>query len=293
MPWLHVHPYLASVIGAGLLVLIGSIIVAQRSNVQPQGATLRVWGGVGANIFDPTSSGGQNFGKPAENLYTQVQSGPPFYYAPVQQIPGTQGVADDFDFGSFLAFLSGSAGNTSGTIAEGSDVLDAYSFIPQGLISTSYPERRVTPTQAALYDYGNEAGSFIQSFEGRYRDAPQILKDQFEDRYDTGKNEALLALANSLAGVGQQLERMENVPSEVRSAHLKVATSYQDVGKALSLIPPAKSDQAVIDAILAYNAVVETYVKNYVALATLFSAYGVMFTPENPGSVFTFTNVSL
>jgi hypothetical protein len=65
------------------------------------------------------------------------------------------------------------------------------------------------------------------------------------------------------------------------------------MGAALSKVPEAKLDQDMLTAMLAYNTTVETYVKNYVSLATLLSAYGVTFSTYDAGVVFTFTNVSL
>lgn len=293
MQWLYAHPYIASLLGALLAIGIGTIVVLNRSDVEPQPSGLRAWGGVGSNLFDPTNVGTRREpAAPFGNLYTQVQSGPPFYYAPAaRQLPLMQGETEDFDFDAFIALLSASSGSTQGG-SEEAGALDAYSFIPQGLISTSAPRKRLTPAQQAIFDYGNEVGSYIQSFEERYRSAPQVLKDQFEDRKNPEKNAVLLSLARGLEDVGFQLEAIK-APSEIRSAHQKVAASYKELGAKLSAVPDAKSDEAVLNAILAYNTAVETYVTNFVALATLISAHGVSFSPDDAGSVFTFSAVSL
>lgn len=291
MPWLHAHPYLAALLGTLIVLIIGVLIVVKRSDVQPQTTGLRAWGGVGSNLFDPTNTNARPGSRAQpDNLYSQVQGGPPFYYAPAsQQLPLIQTENDDFDFEAFLTMLAGS-GKAPDDIPSGSS-LDAYSFIPRGLISTTSLGKRRTETQQAIYDYGNEVGSYIQSFEERYRAAPQILKDQFEDREDPEKIAALLSLAGALEDVGFQLEALE-APSEIRSAHQKVAASYKALGEKLSAVPKAKSDETVLTAILAYNAAAEAYVKNYVSLATLISAHGVTFSPEDAGSIFTFSAVS-
>lgn len=290
MSWLRAHPYLAALIGSFLVLIVGMLVVLNRSDVQPQTTGLRAWGGVGSDLFDPTyehaSPGSRT---QPDNLYSQVKSGPPFYYAPAPQALPSMQQADDFDFDAFIALLANS-GKTEGS-ASSDDSFDAYSFIPQGLISTSSPKKRLSAEQQAVFEYGNEAGSHIQSFEERYRSAPQILKDQFEDREDPEKNAALLSLARALEEVGYQLGAMEP-PSGINNAHQKVAQSYKEMGKTLALVPATKSDQALLDAILSYNAVVEAYVKNYVALATLISAYGVTFSADEAGSVFTFSNAS-
>ena len=291
MDWLRSHPYMAAVAGTVILIIIGAIIVGKRAAVEPGASSLRAWGGVGANLLD-TSSGAQYEASPdQENLYTEVRSGPPFYYAPGAQVLQTQsGGAEDLDLDELLASLSHAPKDKS---TSGSTVVDAYSFIPTGFLSTSTTQTWRTPTQLALYNYANEAASNIQSYEDLYRNAPQIMKSQFEDRQDPDKNAALLGLANSLAGVGNALLAMEEVPSQVLSAHEKLGASYREMGEKLSRIPAAKYEQDLIEAVLAYNAVAETYTKNYIALVTLFSAYGVTFKSEDPGSVFTFTNTSL
>lgn len=289
MSWISEHLYLASLLGAFGVIILGVFIVMNKSTVDPQPSGLRAWGGVGSNLFDPTDVRTEGQPLPQENLYTEVQSGPPFYYAPAaNQLSFVQSQGgDDFDFESFITLLSAPSGGKS-TQSSGTG-LDAYSFIPRGLISTSTGEKARTPTQQALFNYGNEAGSYIQSYEERYRAAPQILKDQFEDRENTEKNEALRSLAGALEDVGYQLEAFEEVPSEVRAAHLKVAESYKEIGKKLALITETKTDQEMIDAILTYNAAAEIYTKNYISLATLFSLYGVTFSQNDPGNVFTFS----
>lgn len=295
MQWLYAHPYIASLLGALLAISIGMVVVVNRSDVEPQPSGLRAWGGVGSNLFDPTNVGTRSGSQTQpENLYSQVQSGPPFYYAPAGgQLPlmEAQNEVENFDFDAFMVLLSAPSGASAGGGGD-AGTLDAYSFIPQGLISTSAPRKRLTPTQQAIFDYGNEVGSYIQSFDEQYQSAPQILKDQFEDREDPEKNAILLSLARALGDVGEQFAAME-APPEIRSAHKNVAASYRELGAKLSAVPDAKTDEAVLNAILAYNTAVEIYVKNYISLATLISAHGVSFSPDDAGSVFTFTNASL
>ena len=283
---------MAAVIGAAILIIVGALIVGKRAAVEPGTSSLRAWGGVGANLLDTSSRTLGQIPSDQGDLYTEVRSGPPFYYAPSAQISQTQsGGAEDLDLDELLATLSHAPQNNPAS--NGSSAVDAYAFIPAGFLSTSTAQTWRTPTQLALYNYGNEAASNMQSYEDLYRNAPQLMKNQFEDRQNPDKNAALLGLANSLAGVGNALLAMEDVPSQVLSAHEKLGASYRDMGEKLSRIPAAKYDQALVDAMLAYNASAETYTKNYIALATLFSAYGVTFKSDDPGSVFTFTNASL
>mgnify|MGYP001564547695 CR=1 FL=1 len=293
MQWLRSHIYVAALVGTVILIVGGALIVGRKSAVEPSASSsLRAWGGVGANLSDPTTRSSDQAIAPENSLYTEVRGGPPFYYAPsTAQIPQTQAEgATDFDLQELLATLTHSPKNPP-TKAE-SLTMDAYLFIPSGLLSMSpdVDQSERTEAQQKLYDYGNDVAGNIQSYEDLYRNAPQIMKNQFEDRQDSEKSAALLNLAGGLAGVGSALLAKEEVPSQILIAHEKLARSYKEMGEKLSRIPAAKSDQALLDAILAYNVAAETYTKNYVAFATLFSAYGVKFKSGDPGSIFTFTN---
>lgn len=289
MSWLRSHPYIAALLGAMVALSLGALIVSNRSDVGLQTTGLRAWGGVGSDLFDPTARSRAGAKVQRDNIYSQVKSGPPFYYAPgAQNLPLAED-ADDLDLNTLLALLAESGKSTSAAPAE--TPLEAYSFIPQGLISTSTARVKLTPLQRSIFDYGNEAGSIIQSYEERYRAAPQILKDQFEDRKNPAKVAALVSLADALENVGVKLEDVD-APSEIRSAHAKVAASYQELGEKLTLVPQAEGDQAVLEAILAYNAAAEAYVKNFVSLATVISAHGVRFSADDPGTVFTFSQAS-
>jgi len=288
MPWITAHLYLTGSIVA-VLVLTGVFVVKNQS-ADTQGPRTLTWG-AGGYLFDP-SAGIQNTPESAsENIYSAIQEGPPFYYDPGVSASSLRDSAPEFDFDAFIAMLSKPSGASQAK--EGSDSLpSAYSFIPSGLVSTSTAQRALTPTQQAIRTYGNTAGAIIQSFEPLLRSSPQILKDQFEDRGSSQKNAALTDLAESLAHVGHEMEAMENVPPEMASAHMRVAKSYQEMGEKLANIANTSSEQAAVDAILTYNASVETYIKNYASLATLFSLHEVPFTSAEPGSVFVFTQSS-
>lgn len=294
MEWLRAHPYLDAFIGAGILILLGAFIVAGRSSVPGETAPL-AWGRIGGHLLSPFSNvSGQGEDARSGNLYTQVQSGPPFTYTPASQtqIPVNASGDADFDFDAFIAMLSSSG---SGPLPAGGQTnvdtsLDIYSFIPGGLISTSTPEKMRTPVQEELYQHGNLIGAEIQSFEDGHRNMPQVLKDQFEDPQDPGKIAALEELGNALAEVGYEIGAIENVPEGVRAANTALAKSYREMGAKLVLVPKARTDEERIAAMLAYNATVEAYTKDYVALATLFSAYGVTFASDEAGSVFTFSS---
>src|SRR3989338_2669897 len=210
MQWLRSHPYIDALLGAAILVLLGVLIVGQRTSVRDENTVPLAWGGVGSRFSDPIAR-------------VPGQSGPPFVYnsAPPAPIPQNTSGDTDFDFDAFIAMVSSPQGRpaSDGNQTTADAFLDAYSFIPSGLISTSTPVKARTAAQEELHDYGNLAGSEIESFEDSHRNMPQTLKDQFEDPRDSGKVAAVEELGNALAGVGRSLEAIDNVPAAGRSAN--------------------------------------------------------------------------
>ncbi len=288
MEWLRLHPYTVALIGSALVVFIGAYFVAQRVAVAPDSSVSRNWGNVGGTLSDPIANALAPTTNTQQNLYTQVRSGPPYVWSGTQNTQDTP--ADTFDFDAFVASLTKPPANTGATVQTDAGV-DAYSFIPGGMISTSTPQKPRTPDQVALHEYGNEAGGNIQFFEETHASMPQTLKDQFEDRGNPAKNAALIDLGNALAHVGQQLSDIE-APGAVATANKNLAESYKEIGGKLALIPNAQGDLQLITAMRTYDDAVDKFVKNYVALATLLSVSGVTFSADEPGSVFTFSAAS-
>ena len=286
MQWITSHIYITLTLGV-MLVLLG-VFTVKNIATNPQEPRTITWSG-GGFLLDPSveiESGAENS---RENIYAEIRGGPPFYYDPNVSAPSFGNPGPEFDFDAFIVALSQPSGTTRNAV--GSDASQsAYSFIPSGLISTSIPQETQTPTQEAIRAYGNSAGSIIQTFEPILRTSPQVLQDQFADRNNSEKSAALVALAESLGKVGSDMMVMENIPAEVASAHMSVAQSYQDMGEKLARVAHASGEQGALDAILTYNASVETYIENYVALATLLSLYEVNFSSGEPGSAFVFTS---
>lgn len=300
--WPRLHPYMSALIGAGILLVGGIVIVSWRSAVGPSGSAGGAWGGANINLLNPAYNASQKNTAQQNQSGTlrQTQGGAPYSYIP--PISGgaafyaPSGDATSFDFDSFIKLLSqGSAAQTSLGTSSGSDadLLSAYAFIPTGLVSTATPVKKRTVQQQQLYDYGNEAGSYIQSFEEAHRDQAQVLKNWLEDRKDAAKAAAVVQLGRALWEIGRSLSGMESVPSSAKAAHGRLAKSYLDIGANLALVPKVETDADLLKAIGAYNASADVYATNYVALVNIFGAYGVGFSADDPGSVFTFTNSSL
>lgn len=285
--WARSHPYTSVAVGAAILIAIGTFFVIVRSQATPT-RTPRAWGGTGSPLVNPTSYT-PNAVLETLNVYTNATDTPiGFYTSGQSQTTGT----DPFDYEALLASLSApKKGSANATTS--SDISLAYSFIPQGLVSIPAPTRERTDVQQKLFEYGNSAGSSIQSYEVLHRNDSQKLRDQAEDRQNVEKAETARAIARSMQDLGESLARMEDVPGEIRPNHEKLARAYITIGINLAKVPDAQGDEAFIAAIQSYNASVEAFIRSYVSVAETFSAHGVTFAQHEPGSAFVFTNTGL
>ena len=276
------RPYLVVAIAAALICVAGFAIVIERSGVSSsQSGT--AWTGTG-NIF---SSGAGNRAAPQGTNPPDAikQTTPtPLGYIPLPQTndAATSGTTDDL--AQLLAQLSHPA--IGGSIP--ANTSDAYSYIPSGLITVPSPKTR-TPTEAALYAYGNTVGTAVQSFESMNGNTTQILKDQAEDRSDPEKKATLQRLGRSYEQLGRDLSDMEHIPDDANGAHIAYATSYQTLGKNLAEIADAPTDAEYLDAITKYNDSADNLTKRFLGLTALFSANNVTFSSSDPGSMFVFT----
>ena len=300
MNWFRTHPYTSARGAAGVLVLIGAFIVVSRAT-RPVETGPTSWGGGAGPHLDPTSypigenaSNGAGAPQGAQTTMGRVQDGPPYTYLAPSFFSNTPpiGEEDTYDFDAFVAQLSVSAQgppDSSGMQDASGSTLGAYSYIPRGLISTTTVRSTRTPLQQELYDYGNDIGSTIESFEQQHSNMVQILKVQAEDRANPEKASAVVNLGHEFEELGKVLAAMEAVPSAMASTHKALAQSYIEIGKNLALVPGAERDSDFIQAIQTYNASADTFVKNYIQLVSLFGAYGVAFTSSDSGRVFTFS----
>ncbi len=293
MSWIRVHPYISALCATVLLILSG-IYLVQRHSAAPISNTTTAWGGENLGILDPISySQTQNTGAQGRPT-TVVQDTVPYIYIPpaIFSDANTGAGKNSFDFNDFISTVTVKTSVQSNSTITTSAIDDAYSFIPSGFFSTT-SQAHPSLAQESIYQYGNTVGSYIRSYEQQYPDSAAILKDQFEDRANPEKALAVEELAGALESVGQDmLDTSGNVPQGFASAHAKLAQSYIEIGKNLALIPKATSDAEFLAAIETYNASADTFVKNYIALATLLSIYEVTFSSIDAGSVFTFSPAS-
>ncbi len=284
MSWFVMHPYAAASAAAGLLLVIFAIVVESRTSVTP--GPLSVWGGAGAPLLNPTSYAPQNISQSMQDARSPTD-GAPIYIPPSQTTSTDAESSEAFDFQSLLSLLAEPAGGKSTTITADSSL--AYSFIPRGLIATSTAGVSRTPEQQALFNYGNDAASYVQTYEDSNRNAPVALRDQAEDRQNPQKRQAVKLVAMGLRTVGESLLGMEEVPTSVAATHTALAESYLAVGRALEKVPDASGDEAFLAAITSYNAEADDLVGHFNDLATTLSLAGVKFSTGDPGSIFTFS----
>ena len=295
MNWPRSHPYASALCVAGALVVAGAFIVVRRT-AAPEASTI-AWGGSNAQFLNPTSYTPAQTAPPnqagvAEQAGTGQPSTGPLAPAPntdPKKTPAYTG--DSFNFEAFVASLSSaqSRADVGGQADTGGSGVSPYTFIPSGLMATTAPPKSRSTAQQELYDYGNDIGSYIQSFEEQHTGAVQILKNQAEDRSNPAKAAAVGVLARALEDTGKSISNMDTVPGQAASLHTALAKSYTDIGANLALIPKAERDADFIRAVETYNASADVFTRNYIALAQLFGAFGVVFSPSDAGSVFTFT----
>jgi hypothetical protein len=286
MEWFRSHPYSSILAATGALVILGVLFTHMGA---PAAAPARpvAWGGAGT-VQLPTYAAPQ---------YEQqhppiVSSAPPYSYAlptlPVRTEDGEE-PQGDFDYDAFIAFLTDGSASTSAS-AQGNVNLSAYTFIPTGIVATAERKSR-TQLQQTLYRFGNNLGESIQGFEQQHPNVTPMLTDFLQDRSNAEKIASVRLLAQHLSSLGAAILSM-GAPPQAADAARAVGESYRELGLKLAAVPSAQSDQELLSAIQSYNASADAFVRNYVALAQLFLSYGVTFSREDPGNVFTFTNTA-
>jgi hypothetical protein len=282
------HRYVAALTAAGMLFVIGTIVVVNRAGITPADNSMA---GVNINgvIHDPgnamavqntPSSGSLSpITLPYTNVYSGVSSEP-------QDAQASN--SDAFDWDSFIYSLSKPATQTQNT--NQTPTPDAYSFIPSGLITLDKPQSTYTmsASQKALYGWGNDIGSIVKSYEDNHPNQPQILTDHMQDRYNPQKIAAMKALGADLQAVGNSIDSLSPVPPQMQNAAPTLANAYREIGRNLAAIPEAKGDSATVEAILTYNKSAEAFVGKFVAVVLIFQANDVKFGQNEPGSVFMF-----
>lgn len=299
MDWIRSHPFASILLFAGTVLVIGTFVIKQRSDVPPVKGEIRAWTNTNASPLPGTQP--SSYEQSTEpDIFQQIQNAPPYSYAmpsfPITfATPTPTQKADTISsLDELLAKITQKAHTVTNTVVDtaASSGVNPYSLIPQGMISMKQKTTSYTPEQQALYDYGNEIGSYLQAFEIEYSNGIQVVQDHANDRYNAQKAQALRGFGNGYVQLGKQIEALDVVPPVVSGTHAALAKSYQEMGTKLARIADNPKDDDFLKAIETYHTSVEANVRNYVALVSLFSASGVHFAPEDPGSVFTFTQTA-
>lgn len=298
MDRIRLHPFIATLVVVILLIGAGAAFVASRAPVAPTQNSLTWTGGAPVSAYQSAAqqqSPQQIVQDVIQNQPYATLSLPPLSSAASSTASSSNQSANSTNYLALLAQLSGNAqlSTPASQTSANAAISAAYQFIPTGLVATTAPAKKpMTADQQAIYDYGNEVGGEIQSFEELNPDEAQILKDQAEDRTDQAKANALISLGKGFASVGTYLNQMQDVPASVAPLHSALAQSYVDVGAQLQLVAQAQSDAGFVQAVENYDTTANTFVHNYGALAQFFQEQGVVFAPQDPGSVFSFTDTS-
>lgn len=275
-----------------ILIIGGAIFVLQHTAVAPVNET-SAWDGLGGVTNDPVYTPTKTVQEKQPTNMTPGETTPAFNFTKTLATESDDGspTADDVNIDDLLAQLTKPTKKITASSSSITDLVkDAYAFIPTGLTSTTTPPQHRTVAQEALYSYGNEVGTTIQSFEETHKNAPQVLKDQSVDRADAQKGAQVAAIGDALIGVGNTIAHMDTVPKPIANYNTSLAQAYVDMGTKLKLVPKAQTDEQFVAAIQVYDAAVDSFAKTFVGLASYFAASGVIFGTDDAGSVFTFTN---
>ncbi len=309
MEWLRVHQYAAALVIASILVITGALIVAEHSSSSaPTG--MSAWAGNAASwgttaAGEPNTAPGVPRTQPMTGAQYDVSALPTGTQAPTAtaadpSITGTD--SSSYDFNALMAQLSSSTVKSvkskpvhSGGSAGATTSIDNWSYIPTSILSLKNPSSSRTPAQQALYQYGNEVGSYIEGYDGAHTNQTQIISDAINDRHSTTKAAAVAQIGTDLEVVGQGIASVSDTPSDASAQNAALAKGYITIGEKLVAVATAMSqqDSELGAAIKSYDASVNAFNVSYVSLATLFSSAGVRFSNSDPGSVFSFNSSTL
>lgn len=286
--WFHDHPLRPVLIGAVVLVFIGLLVVSSRTTHNASGRAIN-WGGA-SGIYAPDTTLEQK-----NNTSFVLEQVAPFRYTPPTSAPSyVETKTGDTETDAYALLLASIRPSSRPlTSAEDSTFLDdVYSLLPQGVQSISTPQE-LSREQQTLYEYGNEVGSYVDTFESAYGTlSVSILKDFYADRTNATKQNEVRHLGNSIARVGKEIRVMTFVPKGLSGMHTLLAERYQETGELLAAIVDARDNQDLLERINAYNGAADALATAFATLASFFATAHVSFAPHDPGHIFVFSPAS-
>ncbi|MCG3769858.1 MAG: hypothetical protein JW384_00989 [Nitrosomonadaceae bacterium] len=311
MQWLRTHSTLFYALGVGFVILAGAVFISDKFATSTDPAAQVSWGTNDdrflpeGNILSPRTGGGVAPAFDEENFFSHLANtkNENASYTSLKNLGDplkakTPTVANDgslaFDDESLIALLgsieSGGLIRVTEEDAPELELSDIYSLIPVNNSSTTtIATGRRSGAQLDLFDYGNATGVHILGqMETWGTRQNSILKRFIEDPTDGFKIREVEDLADSFIQLGKDMAETEPVPESVKSIHAKVAAGYKSVGEHTRAVSQARSEAELVNAMLASNAASDQFVKDFVSLADIFTAYNVKFSSTDAGRVFVF-----
>ena len=313
MQWFREHPFVAAIIGVFIVIALGTMLVWNKVATAPSSSDGYTWGKYGSGRLTDITANEGSLGAPnpledefsEDDFYTLLSETRDKPYAsliPQTNVYESRNVATGtitneaitFDADEITALLA-TLSPTAQVVApynpfEDEFLLsDIYAFVPATVAEETPEPQQLDLQHRELRDYGNEAGSYIESFTDRWGDQAQVLKQFIEDMESEEKAQLVDDLAFSLARVGRDLEDMDLVPDVAQGVHSRLVSGYVSIGQKLAVVAKARSDEALLDAIIAYNEAADDFAEDYLSVVTLLSVAEVTFSSTEPGSVFVFS----
>lgn len=305
------HTVVFSALAVGLVLVGGATLVANKFATQGSGYG-ELLGEGDPNTFNPETSFSTRQSPQLERriteeeLFSQLANGPERTYATL-----TPSEKSYFSLGSttvdgkityepseidqLLQSVNATAYFSTPIETDDEDLTlsDVYNFLPSGLISTTTPTQRMTRVQADLFDYANNAGSYMESYFDTWgtRQAG-ILRRYLEDPTDDFKKAEAEELADALYQLGIDLQNIgsDAVPELLTKQHASLVAGYRAMGARTKGVIEAKGDKELLAAINSSNAVADEFAKTYIEIVDIMKAQGVTFSSTDPGRVFAFSS---
>lgn len=149
--------------------------------------------------------------------------------------------------------------------------------------ATAQPAAESDPLKKQLKDYGNAVGSKIKSFvEGPGKDQNDMLTSFIGNPID---NQHVLDLAESYTALADIIDETD-APNAFTDKQKKLSEGYRSVADGLKVLSEASTSD-MYDKMITYNNHVESFGSAFVQFALTFGVFGVTFSPDEPGGIFT------
>lgn len=312
MEWIKSHSTLLYALAVAFVILAGAVLISDKFSTQNTGADSLSWGTDSQRFLSQNEIVSTRVGdgvSPAFNEDTFFQhlantrDDEASYRslkelgASIEQRPPTISASGTYEFDetALLGFLGSIDTQAAFGITKDDEneieLVDVYSFIPSNASTPNPPAERArrNSTQLDLFDYGNNAGIFILSQVEQWGVRQNnIIKRFLEDPSDDYKSQDMEDLAGSFFKLGTDLEEMTSIPDPVKTAHLRLAARYKEIGEHTRAVAQAKNEEELVSAMLASNDASNAFVKDYITLADIFLVYEVTFSNTDYGRVFSF-----